>query len=155
MKVTISNTEAFQKAVEQRLKAIEPVFKQAVETEKQRIVARTQQGQDMDGSKFRGYSTEGKVYNWRDVRMAAKPPRQVNHVDLTFDGDMFRALKVVFRRDGFKFLATIFFNERKQARKATGHHTGKLGRVDFTPRKFFSLSSTQRETIASKIRDAK
>jgi hypothetical protein len=68
---------------------------------------------------------------------------------------MFNALKVIVRRDGAKFLATLFFNERKQAQKAKGHHTGQLGKTTFSPRKFFGFSGSQRETIANKIRNAK
>lgn len=152
MRIEISNLGIIEQKVKKRIEPMWQAFQKAVETEKEAIRARTQQGLDVNGVPFEKYSTSQK-WNWRDTR--SKKGYQTNHVDLTFKGDMFRALKVSFRRDGFKFLATIFFNERKQSQKAKGHQTGRLGPTSFQPRKFFGLSQRQRETIISKIRNAK
>ncbi len=152
MNISVSNLEAIQRAVEKRINAIGGSLEQAVQVERDAIETRTKQGIDVNGSPFEKYS-ESKKWNWRDVRI--KNEKQVAYVDLSFSGDMFEALKTVVKRSGFKFLATIFFDDRKQAQKAKGHHTGKLGRTTYEPRKFFALSQSQREAIISKIRNAK
>jgi hypothetical protein len=152
MRIDISNIGIIEKKVKARIEPMWKAFQKAVETEKEAIRIRTQQGLDMDGRPFEKYSSEQK-WNWKDTRN--KKGYQTGYVDLTFKGDMFKALKVSFRRDGFKFLASIFFNDRKQSQKAKGHHTGQLGPTKFKARKFFGLSQKQRETIVSKIRNAK
>lgn len=152
MKVKISNTQVIKEAIKQRMDAIEPVFKEAVEEEKVKVVQRTQKGLGVNGRNLKAYSTRFKR-NWLDERK--DQGLQTSRVDLTFSGAMFEALRVVFKRDGFKFLATIFFDNKKQAAKAKGHQTGQLGRTTYTPRKFFGFSGAQREAIASKIRNGK
>jgi hypothetical protein len=152
MRIEISNLGIIEQKVKARIEPMFKAFQKAVETEKEVIRTRTQQGLDVNGRPFIEYSDSQK-WNWKDTRN--KRGYQTAHVDLTFKGYMFNALKVSFRRDGFKFLATIFFNERKQAQKAKGHHTGQLGRTRFKARKFFQFSQRQRETIVSKIRNAK
>jgi hypothetical protein len=155
MTIEIKNLEAINKAVEERLRRIEPTFQDAVEQEAEGIKTRTKSGIDVNGKQFVPYSNNEKWAgkNWKDVRKEAG--LQTAYVDLTYDGDMFNAMKVVFKKDGFKFLATIFFNDQKQSKKALGHQTGKLGKVKYAARKFFGLSKPQREAIASKLRNAK
>lgn len=154
MTLKVENLQAIERAVKRRLERIEPAFKEAVTTEKERIIARTQTGVDVNGRQFVAYSEKDSPYGrWKDVREANG--KQTAFVDLKFSEDMFKAMQVAFRKEGFKFLATIFFNDGKQAKKAKGHQTGLLGRIKFQPRRFFGLSKTQRETIASKIRNAK
>lgn len=156
MSIKISNLEIIEQKVLKRLEPMGKAFRSAVEAEKEGIRKRTQQGLDVDGRQFEEYSPNQRTgRNWKDVRRTSEPPRQTAFVDLTYSKDMFNAFKAVIKRDGFKFLATIFFDDAKQAQKAKGHHTGQLGNVKFKARKFFGLSQTQRETIVSKIRNAK
>lgn len=153
MSIKISNLEIIEQKVLKRLEPMGKAFRSAVETEKEGIRKRTQQGLDVDGRQFEPYSKKHPGKNWKSVR--EKTGFQTAFVDLTYSKDMFNAFKAVIKRDGFKFLATIFFDDAKQAQKAKGHHTGQLGNVKFKARKFFGLSQTQRETIVSKIRNAK
>ncbi len=153
MKIEISNLAVIQKKVLKRLEPLGKAFQKAIDVEKEGIKKRTQQGVDVDGTSFAPYSTKHPGSNWRGVR--EKAGLQTAFVDLTYSGDMFKALKTVFKRDGFKFLATIFFNDAKEAEKAKRHQTGQLTSGKFKARKFFGLSQTQRETIVSKIRNAK
>lgn len=153
MSITITNLEAINRAVQERLKKMEPTFQSAVEVEKDAIITRSKSGIDVDGKNFKEYSPKNPGRNWKQVR--EDTGFQTAYVDLSYSGDMFEAMKVAFRREGFKFLATIFFNDRKQSKKALGHQSGQLGKVKFEARKFFGLSKTQREAIASKLRNAK
>ncbi len=153
MKIDILNLEIIDRRVLKRLEPIGKVFQKAIDVEKEGIKKRTQQGVDVDGVSFKPYSPKNPGNNWKSVR--ERTGFQTAFVDLTYDKGMFRALKTVFKRDGFKFLATIFFDDAKEAEKAKGHQTGQLGKVKFEARKFFGLSQTQQETIVSKIRNAK
>ena len=153
MKIDILNLEIIDRRVLKRLEPIGKVFRKAVEAEKEGIKKRTQQGVDVDGGSFEPYSTKNPNDSWKSVR--EKAGLQTDFVDLTYSGGMFKALKTVFKRDGFKFLATIFFDDAKEAEKARRHQTGQLTSGKFKARKFFGLSQTQRETIVSKIRNAK
>ena len=153
MKIDILNLEIIDRRVLKRLEPIGKVFRKAVEAEKEGIKKRTQQGVDVDGGSFEPYSPKNPGTNWKSVR--DRTGFQTAFVDLTYDKGMFKALKTVFKEEGSKFLATIFFDDAKEAEKAKGHQTGQLGKVKFKARKFFGLSQTQRETIVSKIRNAK
>lgn len=153
MRIEISNLGIIERKLKKRIEPMWKAFQKAVETEKEVIRSRTQQGLDVEGRPFEPYSPKSPGSNWKSKR--ERLGYQTGHVDLTFKDAMFKALKVSFKRDGLKFFATIFFNNRKQAQKAKGHHTGLLGTVEFMPRKFFGLSRTQRRTIISKIRNAK
>lgn len=153
MRIEISNLGIIERKVKARMEPMWKAFQKAVETEKEVIRSRTQQGVDVNGETFEPYSPKNPGRNWAAVRK--RKGFQTSRVDLSFSGDMFKALKVSFRRDGFKFLATVFFNERKQSQKAKGHHTGQLGPTKFEPRKFFGFSKAQQDKIISKIRDAK
>jgi hypothetical protein len=152
MKIEILNVEAVNNVIKNRINSMEPVFQKAVEQEKEELIRRTQSGVDVDGKAFEAYSDEHE-WNWKDVRRAND--KQTAYVDLTFKGDMFNALKVRFKREGFKFLATLFFNGSKQKKKALGHQTGRLGKVTYEPRRFFGLSNSQRGAIISKLRNVK
>jgi hypothetical protein len=152
MSIEIRNLEIIERKIQKRLDAIEPAFQAAIEAERNVIEARTLTGIGVNGRPLKKYSTKHE-WNWRDVRRVNG--FQIAYVDLKFTGDMFEALKTAFKRDGTKFLATIFFNDRKQAQKAKGHQTGQLGPTTYEPRRFFGLSKSQRGTIISKIRNAK
>ena len=154
MTIKVENLQAIERAVNQRIDKMAVEFSSAVESEKNQIKVRTQSGVDVNGKQFVAYSDkEGPQGVWKDVRNANN--KQTAYVDLTFSGDMFNAMRVVFRRDGFKFLATIFFADSLQSKKAKGHQTGLLGKIRFKPRKFFGLSQQQRESIVSKLRNVK
>ncbi len=155
MTIKIENLGVIERAVKARLEKMEPEFKSAVETEKEAIITRSKSGIDVAGKNFKAYSDneKWKGKNWKDTRRAEG--FQTAYVDLTYSGDMFNAMKVAFRKEGFKFLATIFFGDQKQSQKAKGHQTGQLGKNKFEPRKFFGLSQSQREAIVSKLRNVK
>lgn len=153
MSIEIINLGVIEQKVKQRIGSMEKAFQKAVQSEKEVISTRTQEGLDVNRETFVPYSSKNPGRDWKDVRK--KKNLQTSHVDLKFSGAMFKAMTVSFKRDGSKFLATIFFNERKQSQKAKGHNSGQLGPTTFAPRKFFGLSQTQREAIISKIRDAK
>jgi hypothetical protein len=153
MSIKVSNLEVIQRLVGARVNAMGKVFKKSIEVEKDNIIKRTHRGVDMNGEAFEAYSPKNPGKNWKAHR--ERKNRQTAYVDLKFSEDMFKAFKAVVERSGFKFLATIFFDDRKQAQKAKGHHTGRLGPTTFEPRKFFGLSQSQREAIISKIRNAK
>ncbi len=153
MSIKVSNLEVIQRLVGARVNTMGKVFKKSIEVEKDNIITRTHQGIDMNGEGFEPYSPKNPGKNWKAHR--EKFNYQTAYVDLKFSEDMFKAFRAVVEKSGFKFLATIFFDDRKQAQKAKGHHTGQLGRVEFKPRKFFGLSVPQRETIISKLRNVK
>ncbi len=152
MSIEIRNLEVIEKKIKQRLDAMGPAFTNAVQAERDAIETRTLQGIGVNGRPFKKYSDKHE-WNWKDVRRVNG--FQTAYVDLKFTGDMFKALKTVFRKDGFKLLATILFTDTKQAQKAKGHQTGQLGLTTFQPRKFFGLSKSQRGAIVSKTRNAK
>lgn len=152
MSIKISNLEVIERIVKKRVDDMGSRFEGAVDTQRKAIETRTNSGIDVNGQQFAPYSKKHK-WNWRDERRVNG--YQTAYVDLKFSGDMFKAFKTIVKKDGFKFLATIFFDDRKQAQKAKGHHTGQLGNVKFQPRKFFGLSQSQREAIVSKIRNAR
>lgn len=152
--IKIENLGVIQTAVKDRLEKMGTEFSGAVEAEKEQIKLRTQTGVDVNGKKFVAYSDkEGPQGAWKDIRKSNS--KQTAYVDLTFSGDMFNAMRAVFRKEGFKFLATIFFSDPLQAKKAKGHQTGLLGKIRFEPRKFFGLSQSQRGAIVSKLRNVK
>jgi hypothetical protein len=153
MSIKLSNIEIIERLVGARVNTMGKVFKKSVETEKDNIITRTHRGIDVNGEAFEPYSPKYPGSNWKAHR--ERNNRQTAYVDLKFSDDMFKAFKAVIEKSGFKFLATIFFDDRKQAQKAKGHHTGQLGPTTFKPRKFFGLSQSQREAIISKIRNAK
>ena len=152
--IKVENIQAIERAVNQRIDKMAIEFSSAVEAEKNQIKVRTQSGVDVNGKQFVAYSDkEGPQGAWKDIRKTNN--KQTAYVDLTFSGDMFNAMRVVFIKDGFKFLASIFFSDSLQAKKAKGHQTGLLGKIRFQPRKFFGLSNSQRESIVSKLRNVK
>jgi hypothetical protein len=153
MSIKVSNLEVIERLIAARVNSMGKAFEKSVETERNAIEARTLRGIDVDGRPFEPYSPKNPGRNWKAYR--ERNGRQVAYVDLKFTGDMFEALKSVVKKSGFKFLATIFFDDRKQAQKAKGHHTGQLGPTTFEPRKFFGLSQSQREAIISKLRNVK
>jgi hypothetical protein len=135
MGITISGVGAIEKAVRARLTRMTPVFKEAVETEKERIISRTQSGVDINGGWFKPYSAR-----WEKVR--ASYQLRVDRVDLTFSGDMFRALKVSFSRDTRTITATLSFGD--ESRKAIENEA--MGRP------FFGFSDEQVRIIKNKLR---
>ena len=154
MEFKIYNLQTIERAVNERVEKMANEFSSTVEAEKDQIKIRTQSGIDVDGKQFVPYSNRiGPQGVWKDVRKANN--KQTAYVDLTFSGDMFKSMRAVFRRDGFKLLATIFFSDPLQAKKAKGHQTGLLGTIRFEPRKFFGLSKSQREAIVSKLRNVR
>lgn len=135
MGITISGVGAIEKAVRARLTRMTPVFKEAVETEKERIISRTQSGVDVFGKRFIPYRPR-----WKKVRRSYG--LQVDRVDLTFSGDMFRALKVSFSRDTRTITGTLSF----------GSESKKAIENELLGRGFFGLSDEQIEIIKNKLR---
>jgi hypothetical protein len=154
MMIKIENLQVIEEAVNARLEKLQPTFNEAIKVEMEAIKTRTQSGVDVNNKPFVAYSDkQGPQGVWKDVRKANN--KQTTYVDLKFSGDMFKAMQTTFKKEGFKFLATIFFGDRKQSQKAKGHQTGQLGLIKFEARKFFGLSQSQREAIVSKLRNVK
>lgn len=138
MNIKFENLQAIERAVKDRTEKMMPVFKDALGVEKERIVARTQSGLDLDGKKFIPY----RPYTVKNRR---KFKKQVAYVDLTFDGDMFRAFKVLFSEGESSVTGTLTF----------GAESWKVLKNEAYDRKFFGLSNEQIEIIKSKLRNAR
>lgn len=135
MNITISNLKVIDAAVNKRLKAMEPVFKQALSVEKNRIQERTQRGLGANLRKFKPYSDE-----WAEVRESRG--LQTNYVDLTFTGDMFNAFKISFSKKTNALRGVLNF----------GSEGWKVRRNERLGRQFFRLRGSQIETIKNKLR---
>lgn len=136
MTLKIENLGVIERAVKQRMEKLKPVFKEALGVEKERIKTRTQSGLDVDGDKFIAY----RPYTVKNRRRFRK---QVAHVDLTFDGDMFRAFKVLFSESESSTTGTLTF----------GTESWKVLSNEAYDRKFFGLSNEQIEIIKNKLRN--
>jgi hypothetical protein len=135
MNITISNLKVIDTAVNKRLKAMEPVFKESLTTEKNRIQERTQRGLGANLRKFKGYSE-----SWAAVRKSKGLP--TSYVDLTFTGDMFNAFKVSFSKGANAFRGVLNF----------GSEGWKVAKNERLGREFFQLRPSQIETIKTKLR---
>ena len=140
MKITITNTEAVERAVKERMDKVPQAFSGALEVEKERIKARTQSGNNVNGSQM----TPGYSSSWRRVRL--KNNLQTRYVDLTFTGDMFKALRTAFTKTGSVITGTIFFQSKSDQEKAHWNQAEP-------GRRFMGLSKEQIEIIKSKIRN--
>jgi hypothetical protein len=138
VKITITNLEAIQRALQAKFQQLKPEFKEALEVERERIKTRTQSGVDVDGNTF-------KYYQPYTVRNRRKNRKQVNHVDLTFNGDMFRALKARFSETEWTITGVLSF----------GDESWKVLKNENYGRNFFGLSNEQVEIIKNKLRNAK
>lgn len=138
MTIKVENIGVIERAVKERLGKLRPAFKQAVGLERERIKTRTQSGLDVNGNPFRYYVPRTVI-----ARQAEK--KQVAHVDLTFHGDMFRALKANFSETEWTVKGVITF----------GSQSWKVLKNESYARKFFGLSNEQVEIIKTKLRNAK
>jgi len=138
MNIKVENLEGIQRSIEARLQQMKPAFKEALDVEKERIKARTQSGLDVDGNTF-------KYYRPFTVKNRRKNKKQVNHVDLTFSGDMFRAFKALYSEDQWKITGVLTF----------GNESDKVLSNESYGRNFFGLSNEQVEIIKNKLRNAK
>lgn len=140
MGIKVENLAAIERVVKERMEKMKPAFKEAVGVEKDRIRTRTQSGQSVDGKPFSKYSRK-----WARVRKQAG--LQTAYVDLTYTGDMFKAMKASFTSDETSTTGVISFAGRDEAKKAMENEM--LGRY------FFGLTNEQIEIIKTKIRNAK
>lgn len=91
------------------------------------IKQRTQKGKDVDGGGFVPYTNMTE-------KLRKEAGKQINHVDLTFSGGMFAALK--HSTSGNK--TTIFFGSSAENAKAYDHQYGNPSER-LPQRKFFGL----------------
>lgn len=138
MTLKIENLGVIERAVKQRMEKLKPVFKEALGVEKERIKTRTQSGQSVDGKPFSKYSRK-----WAKVRKQAG--LQTAYVDLTYSGDMFKAMKASFTADEASITGVISFDGKDEAKKAIENEM--LGRS------FFGLTDEQIEIIKNKLRN--
>lgn len=136
MGLSISGLENIKKVVTERLNKMKPAFEEALEVEKERIQERTQSGYDVKGAQFRSYRP-------LTVKKRRAANKQVAHVDLTFEGDMFNAFKISFAQNSTAITGTMSFG--KESWKV-------IKNQDVYGRQFFGLSKEQLEIIKSKIR---
>ena len=109
----------------------------SIKTEANQIKARTQSGIDVFGAPFKPYSLYWAIE--REQRGL-----QSSYVDLTFTGDMFRAMKTRVQKLGNKIIGTIYFDSTDAQDKAYSNE--KLGRY------FFALNQKQAENIRNNLR---
>jgi len=116
----------------------EKALARAMETAAREIQKRTQSGQDAAGSPFKKYSDAYRKFKQKKGR--------TGNVDLTFTGDMLRAMSTTVERVASGLIGTIKFNSADAATKA---------KANMKRRKFFELSREQIEKITNAIRNAK
>lgn len=138
MGIKVENLQAIERAVTARLEKLRPEFITAVGVEKERIQSRTQSGVDVDGKTFRYYQP-------LTIKNRQAKGKQVRHVDLTFDGDMFRAFRILITQTQSAITALLTF----------GAESWKVRKNEAYGRKFFGLSKEQIEIIKTKLRNAK
>jgi hypothetical protein len=139
MPIEIKNAEVLIKLPEERLKAIDQNFEQALSDEATQIVLRTRRGVDADGSPFAPYT---EAY----AKRRSDKGRRTSPVDLTFTGNMLNAITVKVVRTLETIVGTIFFNSTTEALKARGNQE---------KRRFFGLSEEQVKRLTDKLRGSK
>lgn len=142
MGLKVENLQVIEQAVKEHLNKLKPVFKEALKVENERIKTRTQMGLNADGAPFANNKYSKK---WAKRREAAH--LQTNHVDLTFSGGMFRAMKASFTSDETSTTGVISFVDKDEAKKAIEH--------EMYGRYFFGLTNEQIEIIKNKLRNVK
>lgn len=138
MKITITNLEAIQRVLQAKFQQLKPAFREALDVERDRIRTRTQSGVDVQGKTF-------KYYAAYTVKNRRNNDKQVDHVDLTFNGDMFKALKARFSETEWTITGVLSF----------GDESWKVLKNENYGRNFFGLSNEQVEIIKNKLRNAK
>lgn len=141
MNLQFSNLEAITSLIKERLDKLEPGLKEALDVARNSIISRTQQGIDADDRPFRKYSK-----SWAEVRK--RNSKQVAFVDLTFQGDMLKAITQSVKKDGPIIVGTLDFKNEKERQKA------RENQID-NRRKFFALSQAQRSELLSNLRKVK
>lgn len=139
MGIEIKNAEILIKLPEERLKAIDQRFEQALADEATQIVLRTQRGVDADGNTFTPYS---EAY----AKKRGDSGRQVSPPNLMYTGNMLASIATKVTRTLETVLGTIFFNSTREALKARGNQE---------KRRFFGLSEEQVKRLTDKLRGAK
>lgn len=139
MMIKVENLQVIERAVKQRVGKMATEFESAVTVEKNRIQERTQSGLDVNGANFRPYMP----YTIENRRRFNK---QTAKVDLTFNGDMFKAFKVLFTKAESTVTGVLTFGvESWKVRK----------NQDLYGRRFFGFSNEQIEIIKNKLRNVK
>jgi len=137
MKIEVLNLDSISKAYQKRADKMERKLASSIKTEANQIKARTQSGIDVFGAPFKPYSLYWAIE--REQRGL-----QSSYVDLTFTGDMFRAMKTRVQKLGNKIIGTIYFDSTDAQDKAYSNE--KLGRY------FFALNQKQAENIRNNLR---
>lgn len=100
----------------------------------ERIIERTQSGQDINGRELAEYSED----------YADKKGVDPSEVDMTLMGDMLLSIKRLSNRDKLKFGIT----DDLEAKKSYNHNTGDT----LKKRTFFGLTSQEQKEIANSIK---
>lgn len=135
MPIEVKGQDVVIKLVEQKLKQIEDRFEPALQDEVTRLIARTQQGRDVDNQPFAPYSA-----GYAETRRAAG--RRPSPPDLTFTGQMLNAIQTRVDRAAGKLIGTVFFSSAREAAKASGNQ--RL-------RRFFAFGKEQVERLKRKL----
>lgn len=90
-------------------------------------------------------SKEGKINKPAPVKRSS----QINPTDLTWSGDMLKALTFTTEKTGGGYVGRIGFSSGVEAKKALGHITG--GKYGQYIRDFFGLTKDFEERLAKRI----
>lgn len=138
-KVSIFGKFDGQKYADNLRETIQNNLGKIISDEVTRMKIRTTQGRDYENNQFADYSLEYKRFK------AEKTKKQVSVPDLTFSGDMLKAITQEVIPKGNTIEARIFFASAREAAKASGN---------LKTRKFFGFSKEQFERITVKLKQA-
>ena len=111
-------------------------LEKGLEQETTEIIQRTQSGRDAKGRPFKPYSRKYAEYRVDHGRFTSP-------VDLTFTGDMLKAIHSKVRKNGSDRLEGVIYLSANEADKA---------RSNMKKRKFFGLSKKQRKDLLNLLR---
>lgn len=125
-------------------------FNEALSDEVTKMRYDTSKGKDIDGKRFEGYAASTR-------RKRNDKGRNSSFVDLTWTGNMLRAMQYKVRQSGGFLEGTIYFfgGQADKARaNLLGGRVGKKNPAIRPPRKFFGVSKGMLSRITARIRKA-
>ena len=141
---------AQQKAVIKIPKAYGPLERRAIADKIiDKIIKRTQSGEDINNKKFNSDSSYSKAYkNSKEFSIGGKTSK----IDLTLSGEMLNALEPLRSRSG-SITVGIPKDDKRNNDKAEGNQKGTYGnkRPVTKPRKFIGLSQNDLDSILKKF----
>jgi hypothetical protein len=157
MTIEVKNAEVIIKVLKEKLEKAKANLKSAVDDEVTRMVLRTRNGKDIDGSNFAPYTP---AYNKRKASLKSgfttrtgkkgKNAKQVKgsysatpqKPDLTLSGNMLASIQTKVEDTSTGAVATVFFNSALEAAKAQGNQK---------KRRFFGFAEEQVQRIKRKL----